>query len=69
MKSDVVTVGIPRDLHREMSEYAEPRGMKIRSLPAVLWSGFKLLSPEQQVVAQEKAGRYLSRRRGRRATA
>ncbi len=61
----LVSVGIPRDLHREMTEYVQPRGMKMRSLPAVLWSGFKLLSPEQLKEAQDRAGQYLARRHPR----
>lgn len=64
-KSALVNVGVPRDLHREMSDYVDTRGMKLRSLPAVLWAGFKLLTPEQISQAQQGASRYMARRQRR----
>lgn len=65
-KSGRINMAVPVPLHRELRDYADSRFMKLRDFPAVMWEGFKMLSPEQVSQAQEQASRFAARRSSRR---
>lgn len=47
-QTKVVSIAIPQDLHREMQDFTSRIGLKLRSLPAILWRAWSEIPDERK---------------------
>lgn len=44
----LINIGVPKDVHTEISQFADAKGLKLRALMPKLWEVFKTLPDDRQ---------------------